>query len=251
MTITINSQKAFVVLLAILAILYAANIYTTSKLYAALVVEPIELSFILIPSPDGSCSECVDPQAVVDVIDKNHNVEYDTSITEFNSPVGEKYTEMYEIKNLPAIIVSGDIEENTILGSWESLGGRSVDDRIVIENLLPYYDLASDSVRGIVDAILLNDASCTDCFDVNLYQNIFKQFGVRAGEITVYDIASKEGSSLVQQYSIKKVPTILISPEVEVYQGIINTWDQVGTIEDDGWLILREVQKLSPEFKSL
>lgn len=251
MTITINSQKALLVLLGALALFYTTNIYTTRQLSAALIDEPTKLSFVAIAAPDQDCTECVDPNEVVKVIDSAHNIAYDTSVVAYDDPLARKYIDMYEIKNLPALIVSGDTADERMLGSWKSLGGRVQDDRVVIENLLPFYDLETGSVRGVTKVILLKDETCTACFDENAYLNILQRFGVTVGETDTYDVASAEGQSLVTQYNIKKVPTMLASPDISAYNTVMSSWNQVGTVEDDGWIVLREVQKISTEFKSL
>jgi hypothetical protein len=73
-------------------------------------------------------------------------------------------------------------------------------------------------------------------------------FGMVPGNVTGYDVSSEEGVALVAEYEIDKFPTVLLSPDANDYTGFSEVWDQVGTISEDGWFVLREVQKLSPDY---
>ncbi len=251
MTITLDSKKLFQGLLFVLLALYGANIFIIGKLSAALIDKPIELSFVTIAAPETDCAVCPEPKRIIDIIDQSHNVTYDTTELDSNSALGQKYIDLYGIENLPAIIVSGDIQDERILGSWKSFGARVEKDRVIIDALVPSYNLVEGKTRGVVEVLLLRDSTCVSCFDEKAYLNILQRFGVVIGKTAVYDVESTEGKELVEKYSIQKVPTMLISPDIDAYQRVMDTWNQVGTIESDNWLILREVQKISPEYLTL
>ena len=251
MTITIDTKKIFLGLFGVLVILYGVNIYNTNKLYTGLVDEPVELDFVVIDISENKCQECADPDQVIKVIDSSHNIDYKIKTLDSTEEIAQNYIRQYNIQNLPAVIVMGDIENKKITGAWKALPTKQKSDAVVIENLLPYYNIASETVNGVVDITLLTDESCDNCFDEKLYLNIFKQFGIKVGQITSYDLSSDKGRELVSKYSIDKLPTVLVSPEVKVYKRLVDTWSQVGTRESDGWLVLREVQKLTADYKTL
>ncbi len=252
MTITINPYKAFIALVGVLAVFYAVNIYTTAKLANVLIDEPIQLTFIIIEAPEGVCEkQCIQPDQIIKVIDQSHNIRYTTASVAEDSPIAKKYIEMYNIKTLPAIIASGDVANEKLLGAWNAFGGRVSDDNVIIAGIVPSYDIASQEVKGIVDVVLLSDATCDSCFDVQAYLTILQRFGVVTGAVQTYDIADADGQAYVQKYNIKKVPAMIASPDVRLYTNLSNVWSQIGTVASDGRFVFREVQKLSPEYKSL
>jgi hypothetical protein len=249
MTITINTNKLLGVVIGVLLILYAVNIFFTNQLINAWVDEPVALTFTLISAPD--CERCVDPKQIVSVIDAAHNIDYETSVVEFDSTIGAKYIDMYGIAKLPAVVVSGDVRNERVLGAWESFRGRTVDDSIIIDDLIPFYDLAERKNKGVVDVVILMDSSCESCLDPNAYLGMVQKLGLAAGEVLGHDLASAEGSALIKNYQITKLPAVLLSPDASEYENLDKVWQEVGTIEEDGWYVFREVQKISSDFTTL
>lgn len=90
----------------------------------------------------------------------------------------------------------------------------------------------------------LVDTNCTECFNVSLVMAYFAQVGPQMGmnvsEKRSIAANSSEGLALIGRYNITKIPTILLSKEARNTQ-IIRVWNQSGTVEPDGTLVLREV----------
>ncbi len=238
-------------LLGILAILYATNIYFNKKVTATLVDTPVKISFMVVEPPQNVCKDCFDTQKIIKMIDRVHNIKYKTSDLSYDNVLSQKYIKTYNIKNLPAIIVSGEVKNKEILSAWKALAGKKVNGRIVIENLLPFYDLKSGKVKGVISAILLKDKTCQKCFDENEYIKTLEQFGMVVSNTTVYDIASKKGRGFVKKYNITKVPTMILSPDAGDYSGLKYSWKEVGTVEKNGWYVFREVQKQNPNYEKI
>ncbi|GMQ95088.1 MAG: hypothetical protein BMS9Abin13_198 [Patescibacteria group bacterium] len=243
--------KVFFVLLAVLGTLYAVNIFNTKNISGLLVDAPIKLLFTTIKPSVGLCENCFDTERIISLIDTSHNIEYRKREVTYGGVLSRRYIERYDIKNIPAIIVSGDITNENILGAWNSFLAEKRGDRIVIDDLLPYYDIQSGEVKGVVSAILLKDETCEDCFDEDKYVRILEQFGMFIGDIASYDITSPEGENLVQKYAIAKIPALILSPDASDYPEFLSSWEEVGTREDDGWLVFREVQKLGAEYTDI
>ena len=237
MTIKISKSTVVYILITILAVLYIVNIFNLKSITGLIVDKPISISFILIEESKDECPDCFNPQNIINRIDASHNIKYKTSLVKYGTDISLKYIEMYNIKNLPAVIVSGDTENERILGAWRALSGRSIQDKIIIENLLPYYDIEGDSIKGVISAILLKDTTCSTCFDENQYIAVLNRFGMVVGDIKVYDIASAEGSELVKKYNVKKIPAAIFSADANDYLGFDSSWKEVGTIEKDGRLV--------------
>lgn len=239
------------VLLAVLVALYSVNIFITDRITSALVATPVSLSFLILEAPTNQCSNCSDGNDVIKMIDTSHNIAYKSRTLSYGGALSKKNIEMYDIKNLPAVIVSGDIKNQEVLSAWSALSGRRVSGNIVIENLLPYYDLKSNSVKGIVNVVLLKDKTCTSCFDENGYLGVLKRFGISINEVKTYDINSKEGKILVKKYAITKVPMFILSSSAGDYPALVSSWSQVGTVSQNGKYIFREVQKMGSKYKNI
>lgn len=78
--------------------------------------------------------------------------------------------------------------------------------------------------------------SCADCFDVSVVDNALVQLNVKTS-VNSIDYASTEAKQLISKYNITKVPTMLITGEID--KAAISFWSQIGTSESDGTLVLR------------
>ncbi len=240
----------FLVFLVVLGGLYVINIFNINKVANLVVVKPVSLSFVVITPNKLDCGDCFDAQNIISIIKKSHDVKI--SNTKMVTPSSSTYRELikkYKIKNLPAIVISGEVLDKRIIGAWKSFASENIKNNIVIQNLLPYYDIASKRAKGFVTAVVLEDNTCKDCFSGMDYIKMIKQRSITIKKYKILDISTKEGSSLVKKYKITKIPTIVLSPEVNDYPGFANSWNEVGTMEKDGSFVLREVQKVAVGLK--
>lgn len=88
------------------------------------------------------------------------------------------------------------------------------------------------------------DGSCADCFNISVVTSSLErsgaQLGMRVAVKRRVDINSTDGRALLSTYNITKVPTILISKEARGTM-LMEVWNESGTVESDGTLVLREV----------
>ena len=197
---------------------------------------------------DPSCAECIDPKLTIDSFKKSGIKIVDQKEIVWNTFEGQKIINQYKITKLPTFILSSDIDfYDNVKSSWTNIGTVEQDKTYIARNLfLPYRDLEKNQILGLVDLIYLTDSSCSDCYKADTVQKpILKQgygMGIRS-ERTV-DVSSGEGQELISKYKITKVPTILTSPESDQYTNLKNVWKNVGTVEQDGWYVFREMQQL-------
>jgi len=126
---------------------------------------------------------------------------------------------------------------------WKNLGVELLDNStVVISSPLPYRDLESGKILGVVKIIELDDKSCEHCYEPNVHEGILANFGVYIDEIQKSDISSPDGKNLIERYDIEAVPTVLISPEVAVYGSVMSVWPQAGYVADDGWLVFNNTE---------
>ncbi len=191
---------------------------------------------------DSSCKECGTLSQVALAL-KQFGVSITKEETiEYNSNGGQELIKKFNVQRIPAIIISKDIdvyeslkEELTQLKLEEKNGFYAIHTLIP-----PYRDLKENKIVGLVDIILLTDNSCTACYDVNINKQVLRRFGIVINSEKLYDVNSKEGIELISKYNIIKAPILIASPEANVYSNFVSAWNSVGTIEDDGWFVMRK-----------
>lgn len=52
---------------------------------------------------------------------------------------------------------------------------------------------------------------------------------------------SKEAEQLIKQYQIERIPTILLQGQTKKSEFLMQNWPQIGTIESDGTMVLRNI----------
>ena len=197
---------------------------------------------------DPSCSQCTDPKIVVENFKKAGVKVREIREFAWNSIDAQNIISQYKITKAPSLIFSPEFDlYDTVKSTWQNFGTVENDKTYVARNLpLPYRDLTKGQIVGFVDIIYLTDSSCTDCYKASDVQKPILIQGYRVALSTeqTIDVSSGEGQSLISQYKIVSVPTILLSPEADQYANLKNVWKNVGTVESDGWYVFREMQQL-------
>lgn len=65
-----------------------------------------------------------------------------------------------------------------------------------------------------LDMIIIEDGNCDDCFDIQTTIDSVKKSHVNITSERSIDLSSPEAQSLIQKYNIEKVPTIILSGEI-------------------------------------
>ena len=156
-------------------------------------------------------------------------------------------------KRLPAIAFNATIRDYPqLVNDWTAIGytitfgsGPYEGDWYVLPTLNPpYLDRTTGEVTGRVEVTYLTKRDCDTC----VRQGDFRQFLI-ASRITPFtertvDADTPEGRRLVVQHNITAVPTILLSENALDYPGFRPGWDVVGSVEEDGTLVLRDLERL-------
>ena len=199
---------------------------------------------------DSSCPQCSSMNSFVNSLQTN-GVKISSSRTiEYTSGEAKSLISKYNIQRIPAIVISQEVlAYKTISQVWSQLNATLKDGFYALHTLNPpYRDLATGNVQGLASVIYLQDGTCSTCYDVAAHRNILvKNFGVFLANETTVDISSDQGKSLITKYNINNIPTVLISPEANIYPGLKTVWLQtqtglngtIGTIENDGWYVFR------------
>lgn len=192
----------------------------------------------------SSCSDCFDVSQVVSFIER-FNANVNVTTVDYSTQEGKALAANYSINKLPSLIVSGELDKNSNLTSlWGQIGTRE-DGVAVFRDVPPiYFDVKENKERGKVDLISIVDSSCKVCYNVSALELVLQnRILLKFDSHTTYDINSTEGKNIIAKYKIENVPTLLLSPETDVYP-IKDLWSQVGTVESDGWYVFRNMKAL-------
>jgi len=195
---------------------------------------------------DSSCEDCVDLTPLSSALEEQGVFVQDKQLIEYDSLEGQELISRFGIKEIPAIIISGeinyypDVKEALVQSGAVQKGGFYA----VHSTLPPYRDLAKNRVVGLVDVVYLTISSCPSCYDVSINRNILLRFGLALNKENTHGISSPEGKQFVQKYNIKKVPIIILSPDSEYYPSLVQAWKSVGTVESDGWFVMRNPEMI-------
>ena len=119
---------------------------------------------------------------------------------------------------------------------------------------VPYYDLKTLKVRGLVTLTYLTDKSCTSCYNVSIHKSIFGNplgFAMKIVNETTYDISDPTGKALIDKYKITNVPTVIMKGDPAAYARLTAVWPQVGTVDSDGSYVFRNVGLLGVVYMNL
>ena len=194
---------------------------------------------------DSSCRECIPLAQVISSFKQADVAISKEDSYEYSSKEGMDLIGKFNITRIPAMLVSSDINYyEGISGQIKELAkeNKGIDALHAISP--PYRDLEKGKIVGSVNLVLLTDNSCAGCYDVKINEQILARLGVFVKESVSYDISSKEGKALVSKYKIEKAPIILLSPEASVYPVFLQAWNSVGSVEDDGWYVMRRPEGL-------
>ena len=86
---------------------------------------------------------------------------------------------------------------------------------------------------------------CGDkCFDINLFLDALKQNGIKEVGTETLNVEDSQGKALAEKYNITKVPTVLISGELDKNPQLAQAWTALGEIIDQVFVF----RKLIPPY---
>lgn len=242
----------FGVTLILFALFNIGQTSSISKLFDEKVAEakeearPGEIDLVVITT---DCSECYDIQAVVSVIESTGVNIVSTKEIEYTSSEAKSLIGQYNIDKVPTVIATGEIDKTrAFVTRFNDMGEKRGDAYVFTQLQPPFVDASTGDVRGKVSLIHLTKADCEDCRDLTPFINQLKDSGIKFEKESTIDFESEEAQSLIVQYEIEKLPTIIMDREAEVYENIQQTWMQLGSVETNGAYVLRT---LTPPYYSI
>ncbi len=203
---------------------------------------------------DSACEKCPDMANMLKLI-KDAGIKVTAESTlEISEAEAKSLIEQYSIRSLPAMILSKDISAyENIAANWKSIGTVESDGSYIARSTMPpYLNLTTNKVVGLVDLIYVTDKSCTECYDPKTFHEpIIERFGVAINSKKELDVSDEAAKSLIEKYSIKKAPTIILAGDVSAYAGLVSAWKSVGTVESDSAYVFRNVEIAGEPYKDL
>jgi hypothetical protein len=200
---------------------------------------------------DDGCSICWDMGTPLESIKQSQILVSEERTVEYMTEEGQSLIRLHSIGKIPAMLLSENI--NDYPGFSETVTQLNLESKngfYVLESPLPHIDTNSGTLLGEVSAIYLDDKNCDDCYDVNIHKQVLARFGIPPAEEKTVDAGSSEGKNLIQKYNIDKIPTIILQGDVPAYSQFETLWlEQVGTKEEDGSYVFRELSILGENIK--
>ncbi|HIH24163.1 TPA: hypothetical protein HA251_03965 [Candidatus Woesearchaeota archaeon] len=201
---------------------------------------------IVIDAP-ASCDRCFDVDQYLVALDETINM-----VVEENGAGADGFP--FVPQRLPALAFNGTLAEYTaLLEGWDIIGNITnitgttrYDGTWYILPVAhpPYYDTVSGTTRGVVTVTYLTASTCDGCYDQSVLRDLINDSHIIVGKERTFDIASPEGRAVAARYNITRVPTIIMDEEAGLYPNLLPGWLVVGTIEDDGAYVLRNLERL-------
>ena len=243
-------QINYWVLLALFGIIFVAattgivlNILTNSTVNAKIAEQkeanrPANLEAVIIT--DAACPDCFDSAKVLGNLEKLNIKVAKKDFLDKATPAAAELIQKYQIKKLPAFILTGEIDKGNDLKAALSQIGVTKNNAFIYEPTGgPYVLAATGEVKGRTSLLLITDITCAACYDVTQHELILGQFGINAAS-KVVDYKSAEGKNVVAKYGIKLIPTFVLTGDVKEFPKLESIWSEVGTVAWDGALIFRK-----------
>ena len=159
----------------------------------------------------------------------------------------------YDIKNLPTVAIEFlDEDKKNIKNFFSPDSGVIADNKFILTKVIPpYYNLENQKIIGQLNIVYLADNSCSTCYDVNIHNEALGGLGLNTKSANIVDISSEEGKSLIDKYKITKIPTVLISGEIDEYALFKSAWADLGVIAEDNTYIFTNLDLMGDYYKDL
>jgi len=201
-----------------------------------------------------NCDECYNLSPIIDQLSQVGMKIGNLKEIDINTKEGKALIKKYDIQKAPVIIINNEVEAYPeIVNNLAKIVTRK-DDGVFVTQLLgmPYYDIQEKKVKGLVKMTVILDESCSECYNPDdFHKVIFQKMGIAFKEEKRIDISSPDGKDIIEKYNIEKVPTILVTGDIEEYPGLISSWGDVGTVESDGVYVFRKLEVVELPYKDL
>ena len=197
-------------------------------------IEVIALTF-------KDCRQCFDVQPMADGIVKSLvGAEVENKTLDYRN--ASDLIAKYGVKKVPAVIVTGEIGKvPSLKQALAPLAVENPDGSLVLSRPL-YFDLEKQKFVGLLKITRIVNSTCFECTKAFDFQkNIEQGVGITFSDETELELNDSRAISLIRQYNITKIPSIIITGEIDEYKGLKEEWLTIGNVEADGALVWRTI----------
>lgn len=188
-----------------------------------------------------SCQDCFNIEDAVNTFKKQNVAVGEEKTVIYESQEGQSLIKNLGIKRVPTYIVTGEAKKNNLEG-FVKANGEIKNDTFVFTKVTPVFiDPDTKREMGKVTATILTDPSCTQCIDPKLTVEAYKKAGIKITDQKTIVWNSSEGQQIINQYKITKIPTFLLSSDVDFYDAVKANWTRIGTVEQDKTYVARNL----------
>jgi thiol-disulfide isomerase/thioredoxin len=208
---------------------------------------PAEIQLMSISA--SSCEDCYDISTAISIIESTGANITERSEFDFSSQEGEDIIRRYSIEKIPTVIIAGEINKSSSLNLKLKQMGEERDNAFVFTKQEPIFiDAGTGNIRGRISLTHITKEDCDKCVDLGPLIQQLESSGLIFKEKKTLNFDSPEGKELINKYGIEKIPVMILDKEAEVYPNIVDNWQNLGSIEDDGSYVM---QPLTPPYYSI
>lgn len=154
----------------------------------------------------------------------------------------------YQIDRIPTVVLQGGTKKAATLSqNWPKIGSIETDGTMVLRGIAPIYlETGTGKLRGEINAAFISVPDRNGVFDANevFTQILQNAFGIRPIEQETVSYNSPEGKALVPKYGLEKLPTFILSGDLNAYNGFPESWKEIGTVEPDNSFVFRQLEAI-------
>lgn len=197
----------------------------------------IKITKITVPN----CADCFNVEDAVAVFKKQNISVGEEKALLFESSEAQSLIKQLGIKKIPTYLATGEITKSN-LESFIKNNGEIREDTFIFTKATPVFvDTESRKEIGRVTVTYLTDPLCTGCIDPKLTVESYKKAGIKIAEERQLAWNSPEAQNLIAKYKITKLPTFLLSSDIDNYDTVKTNWTNIGTVEEDKTYIARNL----------
>ncbi len=171
-----------------------------------------------------------------------------TKKLEIGSEEAKQLIKKYNLERIPSILLRGRTKEAAVLTqNWSKLGTVETDGAMVLRNVPPIYlETSTGNLRGETKATFVSVPDKNGVFDAEeVYVQILQNaFGVNPVEKETISYSSPEGKAILSKYKLEKIPAVILSGDLNAYNGFLQVWLQGGTVESDDNYVFRSLEAI-------
>ncbi len=199
----------------------------------------------------NDCSDCTPAPKTISLEQLGMVFSQSSELDESDAEA-QQFIQRYSIAKLPTVILSGEAKEYSRIASLLEAGGDfSSDGTWVLRNPVPYYwDLNKNKKMGALSLTRITFSDCNGCFALEqLEEFLVQNLSLKIASDQNLDWSTIEGKKFVSDYNISKLPTLVLSGEIDAYKGLKEGWLSFGFVAADQKLVFAEHEKMGSEFK--